>query len=393
MKRILPILLICVLLFSTTVMPSSASDEGSLSDSLETNSPDYGFTLEANGAILMEASTGTVLYEQNADTPYPPASVTKIMTLLLVMEAIESGKIKLDDKVPVSEYAASMGGSQVFLEPGEEMTVEEMIKCTVISSANDAAVALAEFVSGSESAFVSEMNRRAKELGMEHTNFENTTGLDDTTVNHMISARDIAIMSRELISHPLILKYSSIWMDTIRDGTFTLTNTNRLVRFYQGATGLKTGSTAKAKFCISTTATRNGMTLIAVIMGSPTRDIRNDAARRLLDYGFANYGLYQAEGKTLAPIPIQGGVKDMCTVAHDAFSIVLKKSKLDSVKQSYSLPDKLTAPVQDGEEVGKVSYSIGDEVIGTVPIKTTEAIGKISYWELFFRMLRNLVFS
>ncbi|MBO6019990.1 MAG: D-alanyl-D-alanine carboxypeptidase, partial [Clostridia bacterium] len=218
--------------------------------------------IDARGAILIEASTGTVLFEQNADEAFPPASVTKVMTLLLVMEALDSGRFTMSDPVPVSEHAASMGGSQVFLSPGESLTVEEMIKCAVISSANDAAVALAEFVSGSEEAFVSEMNRRASELGMKNARFENVTGLDDSTVDHRCSARDVAIMSRELISHKEILKYSSTWMDSIRGGEFTLSNTNRLIRFYPGATGLKTGSTAKAKFCLTATAERNGMTLV-----------------------------------------------------------------------------------------------------------------------------------
>ena len=234
--------------------------------------------LDCKSAVLMEASTGRVLYEKNADAALPPASVTKVMTLLLVMEAVDAGKIKLDDMVPVSEHAALMGGSQVYLKVGEEMTVEEMIKCVVIASANDCAVALAEFVAGSEEAFVTQMNARAEALGMENTHFENTNGLDDTVANDVISARDIAIMSRELIQHELILKYSSIWMDTIRNGAFGLTNTNRLVRFYSGANGLKTGSTAKAKFCISATAKRDGMQLIAVIMAAPTRDVRNHAA-------------------------------------------------------------------------------------------------------------------
>jgi len=244
----------------------------------------------ARAYILMEASTGTVLLEENADEALPPASVTKIMTLLLVMEAIADGKLGWDDMVQTSEYAASMGGSQVFLEPGEEMSVTEMVKCVVVPSANDAAVALAERVAGSEEAFVRRMNERAAELGMKNTVFYNTNGLDDDVDGHVSSARDIAIMSRELITkHPKILEFSSIWMDSIRNGAFGLTNTNRLVRFYRGANGLKTGSTAKAKFCISATAERNGMQLIAVVMAAPSRDERNEIAKKLLDYGFAGW--------------------------------------------------------------------------------------------------------
>ena len=254
--------------------------------------------LDCKSAILMDAATGTMLYEQNADEALPPASVTKIMTLLIVMEAIDAGALKLDEQVSVSKNAASMGGSQIFLEEGEMMSVEDMLKSVIISSANDAAVALAEHVSGSEEAFVQKMNSRAAELGMKNTYFENTNGLDDTVTNHLTSARDIALMSRELIKHEKILEYSSIWMDTIRNGEFGLTNTNRLVRFYNGATGLKTGSTSKAKFCVSATAKRNGMHLICVIMGAETRDERNAIATKLLDYGFANYSLYTAQGQS-----------------------------------------------------------------------------------------------
>ena len=264
---------------------------------------------DAKSVILVEASTGKVLYENNADEALPPASVTKVMTLLLVMEAIDDGKISLDDMVPVSNNAASMGGSQVYLEPGEQMSVDEMIKCVVVSSANDAAVALAEFVAGSEEIFVEKMNERAKELGMVNSTFENTNGLDDTVSNHLTSARDIAIMSRELIKHPKILEYSSIWMDTIRNGAFTLTNTNRLIRFYNGANGLKTGSTSKAGFCISATALRDNMQLIAVVMGAPNRDTRNEIAKKLLDYGFANYTVASWDAAELEPIKLLGGLQ------------------------------------------------------------------------------------
>ena len=240
--------------------------------------------LDCQSAVLMEASTGNVLFEMNADAALPPASVTKIMTLLLVMEAIDSGNMKLTDTLHASEYASSMGGSQVFIEPNEEMSVEDLLKSVVVASANDAAVVLAEGVAGSVDAFVDRMNKRAKELGMNNTNFENPTGLDDNTVNHVTSSMDIAIMSRELLKHETILNYTNIWMDTIRNGEFGLTNTNRLIRFYKGANGLKTGSTSKAKFCISATAKRDGMQLIAVVMGSPTRDIRNECAKKMTKY-------------------------------------------------------------------------------------------------------------
>ena len=230
--------------------------------------------LDCKSAILMESKTGTVLYTQNADEAMNPASVTKIMTLLLIMEALDDGRIHLSDTVTVSENAASMGGSQVYLKVGEQMILEDLLKSVVIASANDAAVALAEYLCGNVSVFVERMNQKAAALGMKNTNFENVTGLDDTAQNHVTSARDIAIMSRELIRHPTILQYSSIWMDTIRDGAFGLTNTNRLVRFYPGCTGLKTGSTSKAGFCVSVTAERGDLSLICVIMGAESRDVR-----------------------------------------------------------------------------------------------------------------------
>ena len=272
---------------ATTVEPiSSNTQEITVSTALG--------DLPCKSAILMDATTGQVLFEQNPDEALPPASVTKVMTLLLVMEAIDSGKLSLSDMVSVSAHAASMGGSQVYLKEGETMSVEEMLKCVIIASANDCAVALAEHVAGSEEAFVAAMNERATALGMKNTHFENTNGLDDTATNHVTSARDIAIMSRALIAHEKILEYSGIWMDTIRDGTFGLTNTNRLVRFYRGCTGLKTGSTARAKFCISATAERDGLSLICVIMAADTRDERNNTAAKLLDYGFASYSTYRA---------------------------------------------------------------------------------------------------
>jgi D-alanyl-D-alanine carboxypeptidase (penicillin-binding protein 5/6) len=247
------------------------------------------------------------------------------MTLLLVMEAIDSGRIKLTDTVTTSERAASMGGSQIFLKVGEQMTVEDMLKSVIIASANDAACALAEHVSGSEEAFVKRMNERASELGMKNTYFENTNGLDDTAQKHLTSARDIAIMSRELIKHKKILQYSSIWMDTVRNGLFGLTNTNRLVRFYCGCTGLKTGSTSKAGFCISATAERDGVSLICVIMGAESGDSRNAIASKILDWGFSNYSVYSHVSEGLEPIKVKGGVSDSAEIAAEDFSCVVEK--------------------------------------------------------------------
>lgn len=348
---------------------------------------------EAKSVILTEASTGRVLYESNADEALPPASVTKIMTLLLVMEAIDEGKISLDDMVPVSNNAASMGGSQIYLEAGEQMSVDDMIKSVVVSSANDAAVALAEFVSGSEELFVEKMNERASELGMTNTAFENTNGLDDTTSRHVTSARDIAIMSRELIRHEKILEYSSIWMDSIRNGAFTLTNTNRLIRFYKGANGLKTGSTSKAGFCISATAKRDGMQLIAVVMGAANRDTRNEIAKKLLDYGFANYSIATSEPRELQPIKVYGGVKRDCKVAYDGITAVVGKGDTNRIEVTIDLPDALTAPIYEGDAVGSATYTVNGEIVGKVDITASESVGKIGFREIFPKLFEKIVFA
>lgn len=384
--KILSFVLVFVMLMACFVIPAMAGDAA---EETVAQSP-VSLDLACKSAILMDAATGTVLYEQNADEALPPASVTKIMTLLLVMEAIDAEAIKLTDMVSTSTNAASMGGSQIFLEEGEQMSVEDMVKSVVISSANDAAVALAEFVAGSEEAFVERMNKRAEELGMVNTRFENTNGLDDTVENHVTSARDIALMSRELIKHETILKYSSIWMDTIRNGAFGLTNTNRLVRFYKDATGLKTGSTAKAGFCVSATAKRDGMHLICVVMGAETRDIRNAIATKLLDYGFANYSLYHADGQTLDEIKVLGGVENTCGISYGGFDCVMPKGTGKRVTFSVEFDGTLVAPVKVGTEVGKVVYRAGDEILGEVPILTTEEIDKIDFWGLVGRILMGI---
>ena len=346
--------------------------------------------LPCRSAILMDAATGQVLFEQNPDEALPPASVTKIMTLLLVMEAIDSGKLALDDMVSVSAHAASMGGSQVYLKEGETMSVEEMLKCVIIASANDCAVAIADHVSGSEEAFVAAMNSRAAELGMKNTHFENTNGLDDTATHHVTSARDIAIMSRALIAHEKILEYSGIWMDTIRDGTFGLTNTNRLVRFYRGCTGLKTGSTARAKFCISATAERDGLSLICVIMAADTRDTRNNTAAKLLDFGFATYSTYKNEAGSVT-LPVLGGVSATCKVSFEAFCATVPKGRVGEVTVKTELPESLDAPVPAGAEVGRVVYSLDGKEIGATPIIASENVEKISFGTLFWRILEQFL--
>ncbi len=388
LTKLAVILLMPLLVLSSLALPALADSV------LISENPDDAYEpikdvlgLNCKSAILMEASTGRVLYEQNADEALPPASVTKVMTLLLVMEAIEDGKIKLDDMVSTSERAASMGGSQIYLEVGEQMSVEDMLKSVIIASANDAACALAEFVAGSETAFVKAMNDRAAELGMANTTFENTNGLDDTAKSHLTSARDIAIMSAELIKHKKILEYSSIWMDTVRNGLFGLTNTNRLVRYYNGCTGLKTGSTDKAGFCISATAQRDGVSLICVIMGAETRDIRNQAATSLLDWGFANYGVFEHTPKELDPIGVMGGVEDQVELKYDPFSFVTEKANVGKIKYKIELPEYASAPLKQGDKVGEVVFTLDGKEVGRIPIVAAADVKKMNFADVWWRML------
>lgn len=380
-KKVLCVILCLMLLLSVWITPTFALEKN------ENNE----MVFDCKSAILMEAETGTVLYEYNADAALPPASVTKIMTLLLVMEEIEKGNIKYADMVTTSAYAASMGGSQIYLKEGEQMSVEDMIKSVVISSANDAAVALAEYICGSEAIFVQRMNQKADELGMNNTHFENTNGLDDTVINHLTSARDIAIMSRELIQYEDILKYSSTWMDTIRDGSFGLTNTNRLVRFYKGATGLKTGSTAKAKFCVSATAKRNGMHLICVVMGAESSDSRNSIATQLLNWGFSNFELFVDKSQSLSPIKVTSGVENKSSISTTDFAIVVKKGEAKKIEKSINLPNKLSAPISKGDIVGTVEYRINNQIIGKSNVLSTQNIEKIDFWTLFVKILSKFL--
>lgn len=384
-----------LLLSSVTSVPASAASRNG--KTMNTVSVDNDvvtdMTLDCRGAVLMEASTGKILFEQNPTEAMPPASVTKIMTLLLVMEAMDEGRLSWEDNITASAYAASMGGSQIYLKEGETMTARDLIKSVVIASANDAAVALAEHVAGSEAAFVQRMNERADELGMTSTHFENTNGLDDTAQNHVTSAQDIAIMSRALIAYPEILTFSSTWMDTIRDGAFGLTNTNRLVRFYRGCNGLKTGSTSKAGFCISVTAERDGMTLICVIMGAESRDVRNAAATQLLDWGFANYGLYTCEAGNTDPLRVTGGTLSSVSVGYPEFSCVLPKGDVSSVEMQIDLPDRIAAPVRRGEAVGTVVYTCRGQTVGETSVTAAETSEKIGFWGLFERMLARFLLA
>lgn len=345
------------------------------------------FSGDAKSLILIEQNTGDVLYELNADAAYPPASVTKIMTALLVVEQIDNGVISLDDMVTTSEKAASMGGSQIYLEVGEQMSVNDLLKSVMVASANDAATALAEFVSGSEEAFVARMNERAKELGMNNTNFENTNGLDDTAQNHVTSARDIAIMSKELLKHPIIFNYTTIWMDTVRNGEFTLTNTNRLIKFFNGANGLKTGSTSKAGFCISASAKRDNLQLIAVVMGASTRDVRNKTAGEMLEYGFANFDYGGFENDNVCNIPIKGGKDTEFCAEYQGYGAVVKKG--EKLEKNVVIFDDISAPIAQGDVVGKVTYFCADKTLYECDVISCEDVQKIGFLDAFVSILKN----
>lgn len=353
--------------------------------------------VSAPSALLMEASTGKVIYEKNADEQRHPASVTKIMTLLLIFDALEEGKISLEDKVTVSEYAASMGGSQVFLEPGEEQTVDTMIKCIAVASANDASVAMAEFVWGSEEEFVKHMNERAKGLGMENTSFVNCNGLD--TEGHLTTARDIALMSRELIlTYPQIRGYVTIWMENITHTTakgaseFGLANTNKLIRQYAYATGLKTGSTGEAGFCMSATAEKNQMQMIAVVMGAKDSKSRFQDAVTLLDHGFASCVKYTDDGlEGMKPVKVEGGMKDQVPVKQkESFSYIdTEGADLTAIEKDYQTVEKLKAPVKTGEKAGSVVYTLEGKTIGSIDVITVENVREATYTSILEKVLKS----
>ena len=333
--------------------------------------------LNAKSAILMEESTGNILYESNPDERLPIASVTKVMTMLLIMEAVDNGKISLDDMVTVSENAMSYGGSTMFLETGEQLTVNDMLKGIAVASANDGCVAMAEHLAGSESAFVDMMNEKAKELGMENTHFMNTNGLDED--DHYSSARDVAIMSRELMKHETIFNYTSIWMDTLRGGKFQLANTNKLIRFYDGANGLKTGSTSKALCCLSAAAKRNDMQLIAVVLGAPTSAERFASAKSLLDYGFANYAVNTqiTAGDEVQKIAVEKGVdKEVGVVAGDSCSTLVKKGQEDNITKEIKIDETITAPIEAGQKIGTMTISRDGEVIADIDLNASSAVEK-----------------
>ena len=351
--------------------------------------------LTSRAALLMEKTTGRILFAQNEHEKLEPASVTKIMTLLLTMDAIDSGALAYDDVVTVSANAAGMGGSQVFLAEGEQITVEELLKCVCVSSGNDAAVALAEKVAGVTELFVEQMNNRARGLGMDDTHFVNPTGL--TAEGHVTSAHDIALMSRELLTkHPDIRSFTTIWTDSIRGGTFDLANTNKLIRRYDGATGLKTGYTASAGYCISATAEREGMELIAVVMKGETADKRNADAKALLNYGFSAYALVSAAPEEPLPaLPVTMGETDSVslTLPPDALTAVGEKAQAAALERRIDLPESLPAPVRQGQQVGTLTLRSGDTELLTVPILAAEDAAGRSWGRMFTDLLKMAVFA
>lgn len=348
-----------------------------------------GIETDAKSTILIEASTGEVLHEENADEQLPIASVTKVMTMLLIAEAIDAGKITLDDMVAVSENAMSYGGSTMFLETGEQLSVHDMLKGIAVASANDGCVAMAEFLEGSEGAFVDKMNKRAQELGMENTQFKNTNGLDCD--GHYSSARDVAIMSRELLKHELIFEFTTIWTDSLRDGKFKLANTNKLIRFYNGANGLKTGSTSKALCCISAAAKRDDMQLIAVVLGAPTSAKRFSSARALLDYGFANYKVARVinKGDVLQSIPVKKGVKNTVdAVAAQDYCVLVKKGENDEFTPDVQCEEYMNAPITEGDVIGSASVN-GT----TIELIAAEAVEKQSFVQIIDGVFTRLIFG
>ena len=376
MKRMGWILVICCLLLQT--VPLGAA----------------GAALEVGGksAVLMDVATGTVLYESNSHEALAPASVTKVMTLLLIMEAVDSGKIGWEDPVTASETAAAKGGSQIYLKVGECMSVADMVKSIAVSSANDCACAMAEHLAGSEAAFVEQMNARAKQLGMNDTNFVNCTGLDDapSASSHKTSAYDIALMSCQLLkAHPDIKKYTTIWMDTVRGGAFGLANTNKMVRFYSGCTGLKTGFTSGAGYCLSASAQRDSMELVAVVMGCDTSQNRFSACKSMLDYGFANFALYTPSLQEGAAVPVTLGKNgSISAVPMDQTTLLVEKGQLSSITSDIVLEPSVTAPVSKGQQLGVLTVKSGDHVLSRVPLVAEQDVARKSWWDLVVEMLR-----
>lgn len=393
-KKLLAVMLICIQTLQFSMVPNVLAEETTTTPGTEQTS-DTAVEVTAPSAILMEMTTGTVLYEKDSDTARPPASVTKVMTMLLIFDALAEGKIQLEDEVTTSEYASSMGGSQVFLETGEKQTVETLLKCISIASANDACVAMAEYISGNEEEFVRQMNLRAEGLGMKHTHFVNCNGLD--AEGHETSARDIALMSRELLlKYPEIHNYCTIWMENITHTTskgsseFGLTNTNKLIRQYEYSTGLKTGSTGKAKFCVSATAEKNGVSLIAVIMGAEDSKARFKDAVTLLNYGFGKCQIYTDEKMpSLDPISVTGGIQESISLEYEKKFTYLDTTgaNLNAVTSRLQIPDKVNAPVKKGDTVGQRIYYLDEKEIGSVNLLAEETVKKAGFFDYLRKAL------
>ena len=356
-----------------------------------------GLEVDGKSSVLMDVATGTVLHEQNAHESLAPASVTKVMTMLLIMEAVEAGQIAMGDLVTASETAAAKGGSQIYLKVGETMTVSDMLKSIAVSSANDCACAMAEHIAGSEQAFVERMNARAAELGMKDTHFVNCTGLDDgeEAKDHRTSAYDIALMSRQLLKyHPEIKRFTTIWMDTVRDGAFGLSNTNKLIRFYSGATGLKTGYTSGAGYCLSASAQREGMELIAVVMGCETSQIRTNACKSMLDYGFANFAVIVPEIPEDAVVPVKlGNAEEIGAIPEKEVELLVEKGQKKTVTTSVTVMDSVTAPVRQGQELGTLQVRSGEQILAEVPLVAAADVARLTWGELTVLVLKQVAMA
>ena len=393
-KKLLAVILICIQTLQFSMVPNVLAEETTTTPGTEQTS-DTAVEVTAPSAILMEMTTGTVLYEKDADTARPPASVTKVMTMLLIFDALAEGKIQLEDEVTTSEYASSMGGSQVFLETGEKQTVETLLKCISVASANDACVAMAEYISGNEEEFVRQMNLRAEGLGMKHTHFVNCNGLD--AEGHETSARDIALISRELLlKYPEIHNYCTIWMENITHTTstssseFGLTNTNKLIRQYEYATGIKNSPTDKAKFCVSATAEKNGVSLIAVIMGAEDSKARFKDAVTLLNYGFGKCQMYTDEKMpSLDPISVTGGIQESISLEYEKKFTYLDTTgaNLNAVTSRLQIPDKVNAPIKKGDTVGQRIYYLDEKEIGSVNLLAEETVKKAGFFDYLRKAL------
>ncbi len=383
MKKLISVFLCLLISLSGTIYCFAEEKENN------TTAPFEDFS---KSSILMCADTGDIIYENNAYEHLSPASVTKVMSMLLILEALESGKISLSDEVVTSKNAVAMGGSQIWLEEGEKMTVDELLKAVAVASANDACTALAEYIAGSTTSFVSMMNERAKELGLENTNFENCTGLDDTATNHYSCAYDIAVISREVMQHELIKNYTTIWLDYLRNGETELNNTNKLVNTYNGITGLKTGTTSKAGFCVCATAERDGMSLISVVLGADTSEDRFTSASNMLDYGFANYQIIvpKIDETQISTVKVINGIEKSVMPIYDETDKILVKKGGEDITYEYKTEPSVSAPVKSGDKLGEIIIKSGNETIRTVKLYSGKNIDKISFSYVFKEMLSNI---